>query len=71
MPAATSVNEASPEAIVAIRKGRKFSQSALAAAAGIDRTQLWRIETGKAQPYRYTLEQLAKHLEVPVSALLK
>ena len=71
MPTTTSANVTSGEAISAIRRGRKISQSALAAAAGLDRTQLWRIETGKAQPYPYTLGQIAKALQVPISALLK
>lgn len=61
---------ASAEAIVSIRTGQGITRAQLAKAAGLDRSQLWRIETGKATPYVDTLGRLARALGVPVSALL-
>lgn len=66
----SSGHTVSPEALIAIRNLAGFSQTALAAAAGIDRTQLYRIERGQAQPHDYTLTRLALALKVPASALL-
>lgn len=71
MTAGAPAQSVSPEAVVAIRVLAGLSQTALATAAGIDRTQLWRIEAGQAEPYPHTLEQLARALKVPVSALVK
>lgn len=70
MPAGSTPAVAAPEALRAIRRLNGLTQTAAAAAAGIDRTQLWRIERGDAQPYLYTLELLARAYSVPVSALL-
>lgn len=70
MQTATATHRVSPEALVAIRKLSGLSQTALAEAAGIDRSQLYRIERGQAQPYDYTIARLALALKVPVSALL-
>lgn len=67
----TATPTASAEAIVSIREGQGITRAQLAKAAGIDRSQLWRIETGKATPYVDTLLRLANALRVPVSALLE
>lgn len=67
----TATPAASAEAIVSIREGQGITRAQLAKAAGIDRAQLWRIETGKATPYVDTLARLARALRVPVSALLE
>lgn len=50
------------EALALLRKAAGFSQTSFAAAVGIDRSQLWRIETGQAQPRDYTLGQFARVL---------
>lgn len=55
-----------PEALVAARKKAGLTQTAAAAAAGIDRTQLWRIEKGQATPHPDTLARLAKAYGVAV-----
>lgn len=68
-PSATTAAP-SAEAIVSIRTGQGMSRAHLAALAQIDRSQLWRIETGRAVPYIDTLGRLARALGVPVSALL-
>jgi transcriptional regulator with XRE-family HTH domain len=60
----------SPAALVSIRKGQGLTRSQLARKAELDRTQLWRVETGAAVPYDSTVGRLARALGIPVSALL-
>lgn len=60
----------SAEAILAIRIGQGMTRAQLASAARLDRSQLWRIETGRAVPYVDTLGRLARALGVPVWALV-
>jgi transcriptional regulator with XRE-family HTH domain len=53
------------------RDRRKLTQEALAERAGISRTYLARLETGKHDPTASVLEKLAKALGVKVGRLLE
>lgn len=53
-----------------LRKKRGMSQAALAAAAGISRTYLARLETSRQDPTLSTLEKIAKALKVKTGKLL-
>ncbi len=55
----------------ALREERGLSQEALAAAAGLSRTYLARLETARQDPTLSTIEKLAKALKVDVAKLLK
>ncbi len=52
------------------RERRKLTQEELAGRAGISRTYLARLETGKHDPTVSVLEKLAKALRVKVGTLL-
>ena len=56
-------------AIRELRAALGISQADLAAAAGVDRTALWRIERDKAQPRPPTLRKIADRLGVPLDAI--
>jgi transcriptional regulator with XRE-family HTH domain len=53
------------------RQGRKLTQESLAARAGISRTYLARLESGKHDPTVRVLEKLAKALGVKVGRFLE
>jgi transcriptional regulator with XRE-family HTH domain len=55
----------------ALREQRGLSQEELAAAAGLSRTYLARLETARQDPTLSTIEKLAKALNVDVAKLLK
>ena len=55
----------------ALREQRGLSQEELAAAAGLSRTYLARLETARQDPTLSTIEKLAKALKVDVAKLLK
>jgi transcriptional regulator with XRE-family HTH domain len=57
--------------VKAYRERRKLTQEALAERAGISRTYLARLETGKHDPTASVLEKLAKALGVKVGRLLE
>jgi transcriptional regulator with XRE-family HTH domain len=54
-----------------LRKRSGLSQEELAAAAGISRTYLARLETAKHDPTLSVIERLAKALKVKTTELLK
>jgi transcriptional regulator with XRE-family HTH domain len=54
-----------------LRERRGLSQEDLAAAAGISRTYLARLETARQDPTLSTIEKLAKALKVKPPDLLK
>jgi transcriptional regulator with XRE-family HTH domain len=56
-------------AIRELRNALGISQSALAAAAGVDRTAIWRIERDGTQPRPETLRKIADRLGVPLDAI--
>ena len=60
----------SSEALVMARKSAGLTRTQLAKRADLDRTQLWRIETGRVTPYDSTVGRLAGALGVPVRELL-
>lgn len=57
--------------IKTLRKARGFSQEVLAAEAGLDRTFLSQVETGRKQPSLLTIFRLAAALQLEVSALFR
>jgi transcriptional regulator with XRE-family HTH domain len=56
-------------AIRALREALGISVSDLAAAAGVDRTALWRIEKDGTQPRPDTLRKIADRLGVSLDAI--
>jgi transcriptional regulator with XRE-family HTH domain len=56
-------------AIRELRAALGISQADLAAAAGVDRTAIWRIERGGSQPRPATLRKIADRLGVPIDAI--
>jgi len=59
-----------PERLVALRKQRKLSQRALAAAVGVHLTQVQRYEAGAGQPTLDVVRRLAIALSVSADALV-
>ena len=59
------------ENILRVRQARKLSQESLAERAGIHRTQITLIESGRREPRLLTLVRLAGALEVDVGTLLE
>lgn len=51
------------------RQKRGFSQEQLALTAGLSRSALWKIETGKVSPTLDTLEKIAKALGMDFNTL--
>lgn len=68
--AARTVRVFNPEALTAIRIAAGLSRPQLADAAGVDRSQLYRIERGEHRPYERTIGKLARALGIPVAALM-
>ncbi len=56
--------------IVELRNQKGWSQSDLARACGKDRQALEKLENGKVNPTIYTLLEISKALDVPLSRLL-
>jgi transcriptional regulator with XRE-family HTH domain len=56
-------------AIRALREALGISVTDLAAAVGVDRTALWRIEKDGTQPRPDTLRKIADALGVPLAAI--
>ncbi|MDH3519290.1 MAG: helix-turn-helix domain-containing protein [Myxococcales bacterium] len=56
--------------LAASRSQRGFSQSAIAARAGLAPSYLSRIETGKIQPTVPTAQKIAKAMRIPLAELL-
>jgi transcriptional regulator with XRE-family HTH domain len=57
--------------IAHLRKSRGLNQEQFAAAAGIDRAFISRIENGKRRPYLETLVKIADALETPLFNLFR
>jgi transcriptional regulator with XRE-family HTH domain len=57
------------ENLLRIRQARKLSQESVAERAGIHRTQISLLETGRRQPLFETVVRLAGALDVPVEML--
>ena len=51
------------------RMKRGFSQEELAFEAGISKTSIWKIETGKVSPTVETLAKIAKALDIDFTTL--
>ena len=58
------------QAIIALRKEKKFSQEQLAFDAGISRHFMYRIEKNLASPTVKTLEKLAQAMQIQPSEIL-
>ncbi len=52
------------------REKRGLSQEALALMAGISRSAIWKIESGKVSPTLETLEKIAKALDMDFASLI-
>ncbi|HEX3736059.1 MAG TPA: helix-turn-helix transcriptional regulator [Solirubrobacterales bacterium] len=65
------VSERFGENLLRVRQARKLSQEGLAAQAGIHRTQITLLESGRREPRLLTIVRLAGALEVEVSMLLE
>jgi transcriptional regulator with XRE-family HTH domain len=59
------------ENLLRIRQARKLSQENLADRAGIHRTQISLLESGRRQPLLETVVRLAGALDVPVETLFE
>jgi len=59
------------ENLLRIRQARKLSQENVADRAGIHRTQITLLESGRRQPRLETVVRLAGALDVPVEALFE
>jgi transcriptional regulator with XRE-family HTH domain len=59
------------ENLLRIRQARKLSQENVADRAGIHRTQITLLESGRRQPLLETVVRLAGALDVPVEALFE
>ena len=57
--------------IVELRNRKGWSQSDLARACGKDRQALEKLENGRVNPTVYTLLEISKALDVPLSKLLE
>lgn len=60
---------ANPDAIREMRTKSRISRSALARAAGIGRSTLYRIELGTQTPNQQTIDRIAAALDVPAEAI--
>lgn len=58
------------EQIRKYRRERNFTQAELASMLGIDKQNISRYESGKAEPRKSTLQKLSEALEVSVEQLL-
>ncbi|WP_367279595.1 helix-turn-helix domain-containing protein [Ulvibacterium sp.] len=56
--------------IVELRTQKSWTQSDLARACGKDRQALEKLENGKVNPTIYTLLEISKALDLPLSALI-
>jgi len=56
---------------VKIRKAKGISQDGLAQLSTLERSHLFRVETGSQSPTVYTLKRIADALEVRVKDLVK
>jgi transcriptional regulator with XRE-family HTH domain len=65
------VSERFGENLLRIRQARKLSQENLAERAGIHRTQISMLESGRRQPLLETVVRLAGALDVPVETLFE
>lgn len=52
------------------REKRGISQEGLALEAGMSRSAIWKIESGKVSPTLETLEKIAKALDMDFNALM-
>ena len=65
-----NLNKKIGQKIVELRVSKGWSQSDLAKACNKDRQGIEKLEKGKVNPTFYTLYEVAKALEVPVSVLV-
>jgi putative transcriptional regulator len=57
--------------IIELREERNLSQSDLARACNKDRQAIEKLENGKVNPTIYTLYEVAKALDVPLTEIVK
>ena len=66
----TDLNKKIGLRIVDLRKKKGWNQSELARACGKDRQAIEKLENGKVNPTLYSLYEIAKALEVSLSAVV-
>jgi len=66
----TELNKKIGLRIIALREKKGWNQSDLARACGKDRQAIEKLENGKVNPTLYSLYEVAKALEIPLSELL-
>lgn len=64
------LNKKVGQKIIELRKKKNWSQSDLARACGKDRQAIEKIENGKVNSTLYTLYEIARVLEIPLSQIL-
>jgi putative transcriptional regulator len=63
------LNKKIGQRIIALREKKGLSQSDLARACSKDRQAIEKLENGRVNPTLYTLYEVAKALEIPLSAI--
>jgi putative transcriptional regulator len=66
----TDLNKKIGQRIIDLREKKSWSQSDLARACGKDRQAIEKLENGKVNPTLYSLYEIAKALEVPLSTVI-
>lgn len=64
------LNKKIGQRIIDLRNKKGWSQSELARAVGKDRQGMEKLENGRVNPTLFTLYEVAKALEVPLSSLV-
>jgi putative transcriptional regulator len=63
------LNKKIGQRIIALREKKGLSQSDLARACSKDRQAIEKLENGRVNPTLFTLYEVAKALEIPLSAI--
>ena len=69
-PSVAATPETIGERVRMLRTSRKMSQAELAGFAGMDRTEITRIEGGQDPKFK-TLQKIARGLRIPLSEMVK
>lgn len=66
----TDLNKKIGQRVIDLRTKQKMSQADLARALGKDRQAVERLENGKTNPTVFTLYEIARALDVPLTSLV-
>jgi transcriptional regulator with XRE-family HTH domain len=61
----------SAELLKSIRESKGMSQTKLAEFSGLNRSEIWKLETGKNKPRTETLLKIADGLNIKIQALFE